>query len=62
MSLPRRSLVAIGEEAAEVRLAMSLPVRLGAGIIMLLLTASGQGIWESKTERKRERKRERERW
>ena len=43
-SLPVRSLVAMGEFAAEVRLAMSLPVKLGAGIIMFLLTASGQGI------------------
>ena len=32
------------EEAEDVRLAMSFPVRLGAGIMIVLLIASGQGI------------------
>ena len=40
--------VASDEWAELVRVAMSLPVRFGAGMIMFLLTASGRGIWEER--------------
>ena len=46
-SLDGRSLVGVlaSDEWAElVKEAMSLPVRLGAGIMIFLLTASGRGI------------------